>query len=146
MLRLLICWEPDKHDTNLRLKVLEHKSIDAETRSRRNNIIFRSIPEILVRENCEDIINSFLRDELHIELSFCIQRAHHIGRPDARAPGHDSPKTRPIVCFRDYNENVEKIMSNASRLRYKPQYGINRDYPSEIVQAKAMHLLDSQQN
>ena len=69
----------DRNDTNLRLKVLEYKSIDAEARSRRNNLIFRGIPEILIIENCEDIIKSFLHDELHIETSVCIQIAHRIG-------------------------------------------------------------------
>ena len=117
--------------------MLEYKSIDAEARSRRNNLIFRGIPEVLVMENCEDIIKSFLRDELHIEPSVCVQRAHRIGRPGARAPGHDGPKTRPIiVCFRDYKD-VDIIMSNVSRLKHKPQYGINKDYPSEIVQARS---------
>ena len=77
----------DRNDTNIRLKVLEYKSIDAEARSRRDNLIFRGIPEVLVIENCEDIIKSFLRDELHIEPSVCVQRAHRIGRPGARAPG-----------------------------------------------------------
>ena len=102
-------------------------SIDAEARLRRNNLIFRGILEVLVTENCEDIIKSFLRDELHIEPSVCIQIAHRIGTPDARAPDHDGPKTRPIiVCFRDYKD-VEIIMSNASRLKHKPQYDINRD-------------------
>jgi len=28
-------------------------------------------------------------------------------------------------------------MPNASRLKHKPQYGINKDYPSEIVQARS---------
>jgi len=48
----------------------------------------------------------------------------------ARQVTIDGPKTRPIiVCFRDYKD-VEIIMSNASRLKHKPQYDINRDYPS----------------
>ena len=34
-------------------------------------------------------------------------------------------------------QDVEIIMPNASRLKHKPQYGINKDYPSEIVQARS---------
>ena len=64
------------------------------------------------------------------------ERAQRIGRSGARAPGNDGPKTRSIiVCFRD-NKDVEIIMLNASRLKHKPQYGITRYYPSEIVQAR----------
>ena len=65
------------------------------------------------------------------------ERAQRIGRSGARAPGNDGPKTRSIiVCFRD-NKDVEIIMLNASRLKHKPQYGITRYYPSEIVQARS---------
>ena len=44
-------------------------------------------------------------------------------------------KHRPLIaCFRDYPD-VELILSNANKLQ-GTRYGINRDYPREIIDAK----------
>lgn len=122
-----------------RINVLEYKSIDLEARSRRNNLIFRGIPEELLNENCDQLIRQFIRSELDIDPSeVCIQRAHRLGRPllrHSRNSSHAQPRPL-IVCFRDY-QDVERVLTNAYRLRNKPSLGINRDYPLEIVQARS---------
>jgi hypothetical protein len=69
--------------------------------------------------------------KLDIDLtSICVVRAHRLGKVN---PG----KTRPIiVCFNDYR-TVEHILSRAYKLKGKYNFGINRDYPKEIVEARS---------
>lgn len=95
-----------------RMKILEYKSIDAEARARRNNLIFRGIAEVFLVENCKEIAKAFIRNELGIDPStMCIQRAHRIGRLSNRSRG----KTRPLkVCFRDYKD-VDLVLLKAHR-------------------------------
>ena len=121
----------DNISMNKRMKTLEYRSIDAEARSRRNNLLFRGIPEVYLVENCEALVRQFLRNELDIDTSsMYIQRAHRLGK-------FQNDTIRPIiVCFRDYPD-VETILKNAPKLKGKPNYGINRDYPSEIVAARS---------
>ena len=52
------------------------------------------------------------------------------------AAGRTSVQTRPIIVnFRDY-EDVEIILENAKKLK-GTNFGINRDYPKEIVSARS---------
>ena len=67
-------------ETNRCMKYLEYKSIDLESRSRRNNLIFRGLLEVLNYENCEEIVKNFIC--VHLDMNgdnMCIQRAHRIG-------------------------------------------------------------------
>ena len=54
-------------ETNRRMKYLEYKSIDLESRNRRNNLVLRGLPEVLNDENCEDIVKTFITDHLHMD-------------------------------------------------------------------------------
>ena len=72
-------------NTNRRMQYLEYKSIDVKSRSRRNNLIFRGLPEVLNNENCEAIVKTFLKEQLHLDGdSMYIQRAHRIGSSQTR--------------------------------------------------------------
>ena len=51
-------------ETNRRMKYLEYKSIDLESRSRRNNLVFRGLQEALNYENCEEIVTNFICEHL----------------------------------------------------------------------------------
>ena len=122
------------HDS--RIKLIEYKSIDLEARSRRNNLIFRGHPENVENDDCTSIIRRFLDTKLNIDPNVCIQRAHRLGAINRRG-GRGRGRTQPrpiIVNFRDY-EVVELIFDNAHRLR-DTEYGINRDYPKEIIAAR----------
>ena len=116
----------------------EYKSIDTEARSRRHNLIFRGHPEVVGDDDCEAIIVIFLRRLLDIEGVY-IQRAHRIGNPFNRRSSQYAPRRtdpRPIIaCFRD-NKDIERILSNAHKLR-DTNFGINRDYPPEITSARS---------
>ena len=127
--------------TDKRLKLLEYKSIDQEERSRRNNLIFSGHPEVPYNDDCEVIIRNFLQRHLDINPNLIrIQRAHRLGdlnqRPWGRARGQRNAPRPIIVGFTEYKD-VELIMANARKLAGK-DFCINRDYPSEILQARSI--------
>ena len=125
------------HDA--RLKLIEYKSIDLEARSRRNNLIFRGHKENVESDNCMEIIRQHLVQQLGLSPDICIQRAHRLGNINRRPRRRGvKPNIQPrpiIVQFRDY-QDVELILENAKKLRDTP-FGINRDYPKEIVAARS---------
>ena len=127
-----------------RLKLLEYKSIDAEARSRRNNLIFRGIDENMNEDDdeCERRVLEIIREHLKLGHEPVIQRAHRLGTLKRRrrllfahrAPA--APPARPIiVCFRDYKD-VDLILSTAYKLS-NTKYGINKDFPKEIMDARS---------
>jgi hypothetical protein len=75
-------------------------------------------------------VQAFLNDHLDMETSdICIQNAHRLGT-------FARDKIKPIiVSFRNLRD-IELILSNAYKLKGKPDKGITRDYPNEIVQAQ----------
>lgn len=108
-----------------RLKLLEYKSIDNEARARRNNLLFKGIPETR-DENCKSIICKFLEEKLGCDELPCIERAHRLGA--RRDPGRGP---RPIIMAFSFYRDTENIMSSANALKNSP-FGISRDYPIEI--------------
>ena len=63
----------------------------------------------------------------------CIDRAHRLGRPKHPTQSKD-PKRPIIVRFRDYID-TERVLQNAYKLK-RTQFGVDRDYPKEIVSAR----------
>jgi len=118
--------EANLGDADRRLLLLEYKTIDLESRGRRNNLLFNGFDEERL-EICEMKIESFLERALDVE-RVVIDRAHRLGR-------YTRGSHRPIiVAFRDY-ATVEAILSNAHKLKGKT-ISINRDFPKEIVAAR----------
>lgn len=127
----------DMSKTIDRVTVLEYKSIDLEARSRRNNLLFHGIPEV-VNEDSVSIIKEFLSTKLKLPsiIDIHIQRAHRLGRMQYNRGGRGfRPRHRPIIVALRDDQDVDEILSNANRLTGTP-FGINRDYPPEIVQAR----------
>ncbi|MES9884248.1 MAG: hypothetical protein ABW185_25670 [Sedimenticola sp.] len=118
-----------------RIKLLEYRSIDQESRNRRLNLIFRGLPESF-GEDCGVIVREFLVNNLKLTNDCHIQRAHRLGRrPFSRGRGLGPPPHRPvIVAFRD-SCDIERILANANMLKGS-HYGISRDYPDEISMAR----------
>ena len=89
-------------------------------------------------EVCIAEVSNFLEDKLGLDGdAICIQRAHRIGRVQRQNVISRSVRIRhrPLIAlFRDY-QDVELILSNANKLQGKP-FGINRDYPQEIINAR----------
>lgn len=113
------------------LKTLSYKSIDIESRSRRNNLIFRGLKESRY-EKCSDIVLDFLANMVQVETrGIVITRAHRLGPLKV-----GQRYTRPIIVnFMNYND-VEYIMANAKTLKNCPGFSIDRDLPKEIVDAR----------
>ena len=113
---------------NDRLKLLEYKSIDIEARSRRNNLLFRGIPESR-DEDCKRVVLNILEDKLGVDELPVIERAHRLGRFNRlRGP-------RPIIVAFTFFSDTEDIISMARSLRGTP-ISISRDYPNEITNAR----------
>lgn len=111
----------------LRLKLLEYKSIDLEARSRRNNLIIGGISE-QKDENCFTRVAEFLKNNLQIDPCPPIPRVHRLGKFKAGS-------TRPmIVYFLDFRD-TELVLANANKLK-NTNFNINRDFPKEIVNAR----------
>ena len=117
----------NSHDD--RLKLIEYKSIDMEARSRRNNLLFKGIPESR-DENCRQIICDFLEQRLGSDELPSFERAHRLGsrRNSARGP-------RPVIVAFSFYRDTETIMRSAPMLRDTP-FGISTDYPLEITRAR----------
>ena len=123
--------------THDKVKTLQYKSVDMETRSRRCNLLFRGIVEPVGENNLQALqaLQDLLADKLDLDPeSICIQRVHRVGRPPLRR--FSGPvKHRPLIAaFRDF-QDVELIISNANKLK-GTGYGIHRDLPKEILDAR----------
>ena len=113
---------------NDRLKLLEYKSIDIEARSRRNNLLFRGIPESR-NEDCKRVVLNILEDKLGIDELPVIERVHRLGRYNRfRGP-------RPIIAAFSFFRDTEDILSMTRSLSGS-SISINRDYPNEITNAR----------
>ena len=115
-----------------RIRLLEYKSIDIEARGRRKNLLFYGFEEER-NEVCRDKVRNFVMDKFDIHPDCVgVERAHRVGRFN---PQRQSP--RPIIAvFRDYI-TTENIISQGRLLR-GTQYGVSRDYPVEIKNARRL--------
>ena len=117
-----------------KLRMLAYKSIEIESRSRGNNLIFWGITENNNRP-CETLILGFMADEMRIDTGgMVIDRAHRLGAI-RRNIGRTDPRQPIIVRFRDYRD-VDHVMDNAYKLRGS-KFRVDRDYPKEIVEARS---------
>ena len=118
-----------------KLKMLSYRSIDIESRSRRNNIVFWGITENM-RIECKQLIQNFMRDELVLDPSeMYIERAHRLGSLNSDVYRNKTDPKRPIIVrFRDYID-TERVLEQGYRLKGS-NFGIDRDYPKEIASAR----------
>lgn len=100
---------------------------DMENRMRRNNLIFKGLPEI-ENESWNDaktIVTGFAREILGIEMGE-IERAHRLGR---KRPGSSRPI---IVKFLRY-QSKEEVLKNGFKLKnVSPQIRISEDFSDRV--------------
>lgn len=84
-----------------------------------------------------DSLATFLGDELGLDPdAISVQRAHRFGRMlNRRGVRGQQVRLRPIIAAFKYFLVVMLVLTNAKKLKGKP-YGINRDYPKEITDAR----------
>ena len=116
-----------------KVKTLSYRSLDLEARSRRNNLVFRGLADVL-NENCAGMIIDFLSEEMQIQIGpNDIVRAHRLGSLQRR-PRYEVTKRPIIVTFKDYSL-VELIVGNVRSLWGK-NYRVEKDFPAEIAEAR----------
>jgi hypothetical protein len=121
--------ENKQSEVERRLKTVEYKSIDAEARSRSLNLIFRGFPEEK-GEDCDSKIADLIEDYLELDtIKMGVNSVKRLGFAQR-------DKTRPIIVRFKNEEDVQIILENAYKLA-GTVYGINRDYPKEIVEARS---------
>ena len=116
------------------MELTERKIVDLEDRSRRNNL---RIDEISEKENetwdeCEQEVQSLIKDKLGIAENIVIERAHRIKKKG----NSDNPgKPRTIVCrFLNYKDKTN-ILKNAKKLKSKNIF-INEDFSHETMELR----------
>ena len=122
-------------EQNLRL-------VDAEARSRRNNLLFSNIPEIdhETDEDCEAALFRFFKEHLRVDdtdsNNIVFQGVHRLGRkkPGVAANGQAWRPRQIIAGFRDYKARQD-ILLRAKHLK-GTHFSINQDFPPEIRTAR----------
>ena len=124
------------HDVNTtRIRLLEYKSIDIEARSKQNNLIFSGLDESVLADDCRDIVQIFLNEQLNIDRgNYDITKAYRIGRKSFSKTNKTIKNRSILVSFIDPRQ-VDLIMSQAYLLK-GTFYGISKDYPKEISDAR----------
>ena len=107
-----------------KIRTYRKKIVELEDRSRRNNLRIDGITE---KENetwdeCEQEVQSLIKDKLGIAENIVIERAHRIKKKgNSENPG----KPRTIVCcFLNY-KNKTNILKNAKKLKGKTFFSMN---------------------
>ena len=117
-----------------RLEFTERKIVESEDWSRRNNLHIDGITE---KENktwddCEQEVQSLIKDKLGIAENIVTERAHRIKKKEnSKNPG----KHRTIICqFLNYNDKTN-ILKNAKKLKGKNIF-INEDFSQETMELR----------
>ena len=116
-----------------RLKKEKEKVLHLEEYPRRENLIFRNVPE-RPRENCRELIFDIMNKEMGVETSQMRCHAiHRMGKSFQRRP-------RPIFVRFVCREDKEVVFRNRNLLKesiHFPDAYITLDYPSEIQDERA---------
>ena len=116
------------------LNLLAYKSIDSEARSRRRNLVFHGLAEIVTQK-----LGKFLWEEMSIDTDdLYIEQVHRlrsIQKARQRVTGPNEPVRRPIIVAFNDSRSVNRVLDNAHMLRGS-RFSVKRDFPSEIVKAR----------
>ena len=120
-----------------RLEGQEHKSVDLESRSRRNNLLIHGIPELddgdeeTMRDSMK-LTREFIKDKCGIRDHVAIQRAHRI--PTRR--GRDAGRPRPMIAlFLEHNDKI-MVKDAVKKLPKDSGYRASDDLPKPIREAR----------
>jgi hypothetical protein len=126
--------EREKSVSDVYMKMIAYHSIDLEARSRRCNLIFYGLAD-LNNENTYDVLSDFFNDYLDLDLNdYYVQRVHRLGSLGRARALSQIPRRPIIVAFRDFPD-TDFILNRASMLK-GTRFGIDRDYPKEISNAR----------
>lgn len=108
---------------------LRETVLDLQCRSMKYNLIFKGLNE-QADEDTENLIRSFIRQELNIKHRLELGNVHRFGT-SGTGRGH----SRPIIARFLYNKDLELVLSNTYRLK-GTRFSVNRQFPEAIEQAR----------
>lgn len=88
-----------------------------------NNLVFSGIEE-KPEEDTKIIIQNFISNELSIKKDIQFGNIHRFGRAD-----RNKGKPRLIVAKFVYFADLRKVLEAGSKLKEKPQFGMNLQFP-----------------
>ncbi|KAG8261819.1 hypothetical protein J6590_065796 [Homalodisca vitripennis] len=104
----------------LQEKVICKKPLDLESRSRRNNLIFRGLKWTEKSRGYKQVVLKFYREMLGCGVRLWVNRAHLLGK-DGSA----------VIAHLPEDADVDYIMSRISSLK-GTGYTVHRDFPMEV--------------
>ncbi|CAG2228774.1 unnamed protein product [Mytilus edulis] len=113
---------------------LRDRIVDIQTRSMRDNLIFRGIPDVSDTkqpENTEEKLQTFLTNELGIENNIPFHVVHRLKPRRDRGP-------RGIVAKFEKRKDREMVMA-AAREKFKErdtQFRVHEQFPAEVIQRR----------
>lgn len=120
------------------IRQLSYKVLDLETQSREKNMLIYGLNEEAF-EDIQKTVFDFIYNYLDLELDdLYLDSCKRLGRKPDRVRGslqNDIPKKRPVLIKFMYAEDVTTCIDKAYKLA-GTQFSIDRDYPSEIRQAR----------
>jgi len=117
----LLRWE------NKTMNELKEQLFEMKTYGMKYNLIFGGIPENGDDENTEEVLKHFMATQLEIDTSE--MKFHNVHRLKARR----DRKPRNIIAKFDSYKDHEKVKMSGPKLKDKPQFSINQQYPIEIA-------------
>jgi len=102
---------------------LKEQRLEMKSYGMQYNLIFGGIPENRDDENTEEVLTNLIVTQLEIDTSEI--KFHNVHRLMARRDRKPRNIIAKFVCNKDH-ENVKK-------LKVKPQFSINQQYPMEIA-------------
>ncbi|CAC5368234.1 unnamed protein product [Mytilus coruscus] len=111
---------------------LQEKIIDQQTRSMRDNLIFKGISdEHNPTENTEEKVKDFIERELGLEseeINFHV--VHRLSPREDRGP-------RSIIAKFERRKDRNKVLEAAkNKLKQKPEYYVHEQFPVEIIERR----------
>lgn len=122
----------DKH-SSLEQKTdnTDERVTDIQWRCMRENLLFCGIPEATnykdEGENCEQILQTFIKNNLGIEREIPLDRAHRLGRFKK-----DNARPRPIVAKFTYFKDKEHVKATSLEKLPDTDFWVKEHYPREI--------------
>ncbi|XP_039288583.1 uncharacterized protein LOC120352396 [Nilaparvata lugens] len=104
----------------------EERLIELETRSRRNNVIFKGLRNV-ENNKCVEKVKEFCSEVLGITSEIEVNRAHLLGRGPS------------VIAHIPKDEHINKIFKNVRKLK-NTNYVVHRDYPKDIRVIRARLL------
>jgi hypothetical protein len=124
----------DVSTTQKDIQWIKEKTEDLEDRSRRDNLVFFNVPEVInsgENENCEklvydELVSKGLKDEIQDD-DIYFDRVHRLG-PRKRNAKHP----RPIIAKLTYHKQKQALLKNGRLLKDSPM-NMSEDYCRETL-------------